>query len=390
MGNLTVAAGTYTSANLTISGNPGDVLLTVSADPEAGFAGTAGATIPSNQINIQGTTGSAGSLTVPVSVNFVSPLVVTAGSSNALDLEFDLAHPAFIVGHVPVTTGTTVWAVNFNGPVRHHPIADITRLVLRHAYGNVTAVSSDNSSITINREHPTEPPVNPETAVSGSQSLQILADSTNGTIFYDLDAKTTTTIHSFSAEAPTIVGKQVRVAARYQSNGTLVAVRIWSSSTFNNVWVSPEGHVLHVNTSTDVITVQNELGVGVPLSVNSNTQFFFRTPWNAVADATPIATGTGFLTAHNFVRGFKVHASVVDPLATPLVAQSIDIETARFDGYISGTTTTGFTYTRNFHTASDDYVVPLNYISSSTPNGNDSSGNPITGFKYWNFTFPTS
>ena len=139
----------------------------------------------------------------------------------------------------------------------------------------------------------------------------------------------------------------------------------------------------------DVITVQNELGVGVPLSVNSNTQFFFRTPWNAVADATPIATGTGFLTAHNFVRGFKVHASVVDPLATPLVAQSIDIETARFDGYISGTTTTGFTYTRNFHTASDDYVVPLNYISSSTPNGNDSSGNPITGFKYWNFTFPT-
>jgi hypothetical protein len=389
LGNLTVAAGTYTSANLTISGNPGDVLLTVSADPEAGFAGTAGSTIPSNQINIQGTTGSAGSLTVPVSVNFVSPLVVTAGSSNALDLEFDLAHPAFIVGHVPVTTGTTVWAVNFNGPVRHHPIADITRLVLRHAYGNVTAVSSDNTSITINREHPTEPPVNPETAVSGSQSLQILADSTNGTIFYDLDAKTTTTIHSFSAEAPTIVGKQVRVAARYQSNGTLVAVRIWSSSTFNNVWVSPEGHVLHVNTSTDVITVQNELGVGVPLSVNSNTQFFFRTPWNAVADATPIATGTGFLTAHNFVRGFKVHASVVDPLATPLVAQSIDIETARFDGYISGTTTTGFTYTRNFHTASDDYVVPLNYISSSTPNGNDSSGNPITGFKYWNFTFPT-
>ena len=389
LGNLTVAAGTYTGANLTISGNPGDVLLTVSADPEAGFAGTPGSTIPSNQINIQGTTGSAGSLTVPVSVNFVSPLVVTAGSSNALDLEFDLAHPAFLVGHVPVTTGTTVWAVDFNGPVRHHPIADITRLVLRHTYGSVTAVSSDNSSIIINREHPTEPPVNPETAVAGSQSLQILADSTNGTIFYDLDAKTTTTIHSFSAEASTIVGKQVRVAARYQSNGTLVAVRIWSSSTFNNVWVSPEGHVLHVNTSTDVITVQNELGVGVPLSVNSNTQFFFRTPWNASADAAPIANGTGFLTSHNFVRGFKIHASVVDPLATPLVAQSIDIEIARFDGFISGTTTTGFTYTRNFHTASDNYVVPLNYISSSTPNGNDSNGNAITGFKYWNFTFPT-
>jgi hypothetical protein len=389
LGNLTVADGTYTSANITISGNPGDVLLTVSADPETGFAGTPGATIPSSQIDIQGATGSAGSLTVPVSVNFVSPLVVTAGSSNALDLEFDLAHPAFIVGHVPVTTGTTMWAVNFNGPVRHHPIADLTRLVLRHMYGVVSAVSMDDSAITITKEYPTEPPVTPETAVTGSQSIQILADSTNGTIFYDLDAKTTTTIHNFSTEASTIVGKNVRVAARYQSNGTLVAVRVWSSSSFNNVWVSPEGHVLHVNTGTDIITVQNESGVGVPLTVNSSTQFFFRTPWNAVADTTPIGTGTGFLTSHNFVRGFKVHASVVDPLATPLVAQSIDIENARFDGSISGTSTTGFTYTRNFKTTSDDYVVTLDYISGSTANGNDSSGNPITGFKYWNFTFPT-
>jgi len=390
LGNLTVADGTYTGATLTIGGNPGDVLLTASADPEAGFAGTAGATVPSNQINIQGATGSAGSLTVPVTVNFVSPLVVTANSNNALDLEFDLAHPAFIVGHVPVTSGgTTMWGVNFNGPVRHHPIADLTRLVLRHAYGSVTAVSSDNTSITITREFPTEPPVNPETAVASTQSLQILADATNGTIFYDVDAKTNTVIHNFSAQATSLVGKNVRIAARYQSNGTLVAVRIWASSTFNNVWVSPEGHVLHVNTTTDVITVQNEAGVGVRLTVDSNTQFFFRTPWNATADATPIATGTGFLTSHNFVRGFKVHASVVDPLATPLVAQTIDIEIARFDGTISGTTSSGFTYTRNFHTAGDNYAVTLDYISSSTTNGNDASGNPITGFKYWNFTFPT-
>ena len=126
IGSLNVPAGTYSSANLTISGNPGDVLLTVAADPEAGFAGTPGATIPSSQIVIQGTAGSAGSLTVPVSVNFVSPLVVAVGQTTSLDLEFDLAHPAFIVGHVPVGSGTTMWAVNFNGPVRHHPIADLT------------------------------------------------------------------------------------------------------------------------------------------------------------------------------------------------------------------------------------------------------------------------
>jgi hypothetical protein len=219
--------------------------------------------------------------------------------------------------------------------------------------------------------------------------LQVLADATNGTIFYDLDAKTTTTITSFSAEASTLVGKYVRVAARYQENGTLVAVRVWASSTFNNVWVSPEGHVLHVNTATDVMTVLNESGVGVPLTVNANTQFFFRTPQNAVADATPIATGTSFLTSNNLVRGFKVHASVVDPLATPLVAQTVDIETAAYSGTLSAANSTGFTDTRQFHTASDDYTVSLEYIDSTTSNGKDSSGNAITGFKYWNFAYPT-
>ena len=35
-------------------------------------------------------------------------------------------------------------------------------------------------------------------------------------------------------------------------NGTLVATRIWASSQFNNVWLSPEGHVLHVDTSSNV------------------------------------------------------------------------------------------------------------------------------------------
>ena len=333
IGNATVAAGTYSSATLTISANPGDVLLTASADPSAGFAGTAGATVPANQIQIVGATGSSGSLTVPVTVNFVSPLVVTANQSNGLDLEFDLAHPAFLVAHVPPTTGTTIWAVNFNGPVRHYRIGDLRRLILRHTYGTVSSVSSDNSSITMTKDFPTEPPVSPETAVATSQNLTILADATNGTLFYDVDAKTSATINDFSSVSSTIDGKFVRVAARYQSDGSLIAVRMWASTSFNNVWISPEGHVLHVNSTSDVLTVQNELGVGVPLTVNANTQFFYRTPADAQADATPIGTGTAFLS--NLVRGFKVHASVVDPLASPLVAQTVDIEIARFAGSIS-------------------------------------------------------
>lgn len=388
LGNASVPVGTYTGAVLTVGANPGDVSLTVAADPETGFAEAPGTTIPADRIQIQHAQGSSPNLNVPVTVSFVSPLVVSASQSNALDLEFDLGHPAFLVGHVPPGAGTTLWAVNFNGPLRHHPLRDLSRLVLRHLYGDVTAIASDNSSITVTKEFPTEPAVNPETAVSTTQSLQILADAANGTIFYDLDAKTRTVIKDFSAET-SLTGKSVRIAARYQEDGTLVATRIWASSQFNSVWVSPEGHVLHVDTGTNIVTVASESGRGVDLTVDANTQFFFREPQNPAADSTPIATGTAFLANHDLVRGFKVHASVVDPLATPLVAQSIDIETAVYDGKISAPDTTGFTLTRLFRTAKDDYAYTLDYISSASANGTDDSGNAITGYKWWNFAFPT-
>ena len=389
LANAAVPVGTYTGATLTLSANPGDVSLAVSADPKAGFAAAAGASIAAEQIQIQGAQGASGSLTVPVTVTFDSPLVVSAGQSNALDLEFDLAHPAFIIAHQPPGAGMTIWSVDFRWPIRRHPIDDITHLVLRHMYGNVTAVASNNASITITKELPLVPVANPETPVATALSLQILADAVNGTIFYDVDAKTSTTIKDFSTLSATLDGKYVRVAARYQEDGSLVAVRIWASSQFDEIWASPEGHVLHVDTTSDVITVSNESGEAVPLTVDAYTKFFFRRPADAVADAAPIATGTGFLTDNDLVRGFKVHATVVDPLATPLVAQTVDIETAEYSGRISAANTTGFTYKHAYRTAADDYVLNLDYIAGASANGDDANGNPITGFKFWDFAYPT-
>src|SRR6266478_5294673 len=256
-------------------------------------------------------------------------------------------------------------------------------------YGTVSSVATDNTSMTMIKDYPVYPATNPETAVQSSQSLTILADSTSGTLFYDLDAKTVATIRDFSSLAGSLGGKFVRVAARYQDNGTLVAVRIWTSSTFNTVWTGPEGHVLHVNSTTDVMVVENENGIGIPITVDGNTQFFFRQPQDGLADATPIATGTGFLAAKNLVRGFKVQVGVVDPLAVPRVAQTVDIEIAKYDGFLSAPNGSGFVYTRDYRTPADDFTITLGYISSSTPNGVDSNGNQIDGFKWWNFTFPT-
>ncbi len=383
-----VPAGTYTGATVTLSANPGDVTLIASADPETGFPVAPGTAVDPAQIRIQGTQGTSGSLTVPVAVTFEKPISVATGQTTPVDVEFDLAHPAFIIGHT--TASGTLWAVNFNkGPARHHRIDDVRALVLRHLYGTVSSVASSNASITIARDVPAIPVQSPETAVATGTSTTILADATNGTLYYDVDAKTSATIHDFSLEAPTLAGKYVRIAARYQQDGTLVATRIWASSSFQDIWLSPEGHVLHVDPATDTLVVANETGQPVALTVDANTKFYFRTPASALSDTTPIGTGPGFLASPNLVRGFKVHASVVDPLATPLVAQTVDIESAVFDGRISAATTSDFTHTRHFRTASDNYAVALPYLSSTTANGKDGTGAAITGFKFWDFGRPT-
>jgi hypothetical protein len=49
LGNASVPVGTYTGAVLTVSANPGDILLTTSADPEAGFAAAASTSISSRR-----------------------------------------------------------------------------------------------------------------------------------------------------------------------------------------------------------------------------------------------------------------------------------------------------------------------------------------------------
>jgi Domain of unknown function (DUF4382) len=393
LGNVSIPEGTYTAATITISANPGDITLTTAAEPEAGFAAGPGVTIPASQIQIQNVQGTAPNLTTSVTVTFASPLVATtATQNNALDLEFDLGHPAFLVDHVPANGGPTIWAVNFEGPVRRHRIDDITRFILRHTYGNVTSIGSDGGSIVIAKDVPAIPIQSPETSVATGQSLTINVDAKNGTLFYDVDAKTVTTITSFSSET-TLPGEYVRIAARYQEDGTLVATRVWASKNFSSVWLSPEGHVLHVDAGSNTLVVENESGQPVALTIAAGTEFYFRAPASALSDTTPIGTGPAFLAGQamtpNLARGFKVHASVVDPLATQLVAQTVDIETAKFDGTISGTNGMSFTYTRNFIHASDDYTALLDYISPTTGNGTDSNGNVIDGFKYWNFAYPT-
>jgi hypothetical protein len=230
----------------------------------------------------------------------------------------------------------------------------------------------------------------PETATLDSNAtLPILADAANGTLFYDLDISSTpSTIMNFSTVASTLPQMYVRVAARYQSNGTLVATRIYASKTFDKIWQNPEGHVLHVNTTTNVLHVTTEDGKATAIAIGPNTNFYFGT------SNTAIGTGTSFFDGKtpgglpNLARGFKVNVTI-DPLstATPPVALSVEIDVARYDGVISNPTTADFDYTRTFATAKDNYSGLLGYATGATT---DQQGNAdANGFYWWNFGFPT-
>jgi hypothetical protein len=386
IGSVSVPVNTYSGAVITVAGNPGDVALTVSSNPESGFPAAGGTIIPASQIQIQGAQGAAGSRTVPITLTFDSPLTVSSSGPNVLDVEFDLAHPAFIVAHnPPAAAGATLWAVNFNGPVRRHHVGDLRWLVLRHSYGTVQAVNG--GAFTMLRDFPVVPASNPEGELTSSTQLTINVDSTNGTILYDADNKDARSVVN-STFPSTLNGKFVRVAARYQEDGSLTAVRVWYSSTFANVWLSPEGHVLSVDDTTGVMTVESEDGVPVPITIGPNTLFYFRAPQNPAADAASIGQGPGFLASGDIVRGFKVHVSPMDVLANPLVADTVDIEMANYSGTISNANTMGFTYTRDYLRSSDDYTVNLDYIPG-TANNMEPNGTAIQGFDWWYFTFPT-
>lgn len=380
---VSLIPGVYTGAVITVAANPGDVTLTSSDDPDSGFAAPPSTSIPSQNINVQDSQGNTGAMTVTVPVTLPAPYVVsaTAQVQAPLELDFSMSDPAFVQSQTPTTDDPTLWAVDFQGPVSGEAISDITSLVLRQMYGTLAGVADDGKSITITRDYPTEPVVAPETAVSTPQQLTILADSGNGTEFYDIDAGTSMTVSSFAAVAGLARGRFLRISARYQADGSLVATRIWASDSFSSVWSGPEGHVTQVDTNDGTLAVEDESGNPVEVQTDANTEFDYH--------GTPIATGSAFLAAGHIVRGFKVHVSPRNPNSGQVLAQSIDIESALFWGAISNTTLTGFTYTSRFSRSADNYALALAYISPSTPNGMAASGTPITGYAYSNFAYPT-
>ncbi len=282
-----IPVGTYDALRVTI--DPASVNL-VKAD---------GTAVPSSQVHVQGKS---------VLVGLSTDLVVTDGDSNAVQIDFDLSHPLFLV---QLPNGD--WAMNLQ--VRHRPNANgmmgMRELMFRHRRGAIASVGA--SSFVLHTD-------------SGND-LTVNVDA--GAWFFDVDTKT---VGSFAGLA---AGKNALVSLRMQPDGSLWAVRVWYGANVLPGW-TPEGHVVGVDRVNNRLLVSTNATVPRAIAIDSDTAFTFHT-------SQTLGTGTGVLA--NVWTGFKVQVAVKDPLQVPMHASSVNIQRAVDGGVIKTADASQFTYT---------------------------------------------
>ena len=281
-----IPVGTYDALRITI--DPASVSL-VKAD---------GTPVPSSQVRVAG---------AMVQVGLSADLVVTATGSNAVQIDFDLAHPLFLV---QLPSGG--WVMNLQ--VKHRPNANgmmgMAQMAFRHRRGTIASVGT--SSFVLHTD-------------SGND-LTVNVDA--GAWFFDADAKV---VGSFAGLA---TGKNALVSLRMQSDGRLWAVRVWYGANALPGW-TPEGHVYGVDQATNLMRVSTTNGAPRTIAIDSDTAFTYRT-------SQPLGTGQAVLA--NLWTGFKVQVEVKDPLAVPMHAKSVNIQRAVDGGVITAATVSSFAY----------------------------------------------
>ncbi|WLT31102.1 DUF4382 domain-containing protein [Geothrix sp. PMB-07] len=276
-------AGTYDAVRITI--DPASVNL-VKSD---------GTTVPPSQVHVQGAT---------VQVALSSDLVVTASGSNAVQIDFDLGHPLFLV---QMPNGD--WSLNLQA--RHRPIVgSLAQLAFRHRKGTIASVSATGFVL----------------HTDAGNDLTVNVDT--GAWFYDVDAKAVGSLAGLTA------GKNALVKLRMQPDGSLWAVRVWYSASALQGW-TPEGHVLSVDRAANRMLVTTNGSVPRVIAIDSDTAFTFHESQ---------ALGTGQSVLGDVWAGFKVQVEVKDPLQVPMHASSVNIQRAVDGGVIKTATATSFTY----------------------------------------------
>ena len=281
-----IPVGTYDALRITI--DPASVNL-VKAD---------GTVIPSSQVHVKG----AG-----VVVKLSADLVVTENGNNAVQLDFDLGHPLFLV---QLPTGDWVMNLQVKHRTNENGMMGMARMAFRHRKGTIASVGA--SSFVLHTD-------------SGND-LTVNVDA--GAWFWDADAHV---LGSFSGLA---AGKNALVSLRMQSDGSLYLVRVWYSVNALPAW-TPEGHVFGVDQATARMFVSTSNGGPRAISIDADTSFTFH---------SDTAVGTGTAALAKVWRGFKVQVEVKDPLQAQLHAKSVNIQRAVDGGTLGSADATQFSY----------------------------------------------
>ena len=355
-----VPAGTYDRLIVEVDGSASNITLVPAADPATGIVPAA---IPTAQLVVKGNATDMAHPTWMVlpTITLASPITVSASQTAAVAVDFDLAHPAFIVEH-DTQGGTPLYVVAFGAKnaFRHKAAATLDAYYLRRHLGTVTAVGANGASFTLLTEH--------------GQTLTIQADKTAGSLFYNLNGTTPGTPATLEAVPATlVVNDAVACTARFQTGGSLAAVRVWYTTGAPSTlpaW-TPEGHILKVDTAQNRIWVLDSTGDAQPITIAPTTKWFFH------GGTMDLANGSGTTFLKQVERFFKVHV-LVDPLgAAPATALSVDIQRAVFEGHIvqaPAPSTTSFAYTKVF----SDLATATHTLGFDP------------AFSFWDFTFPAT
>ena len=352
LGSAGISAGTYDRLQLIINTDP--TTMTITDDNGNTYA-------PAN-IKVVDPSGKG-----EIKVDISPPLTVSAGGTNVLQVDFDLTHPMSIF----VLNGDVILDLQ----IRHKAApANLRKLQFARALGNVTSVASDDSSFGL-------------TTLDGT-ALTFGVDA--NTIYFDVDTNTTGSFTGLAALLCTSGSctDGALVAYNMNSDGSLYARRVWYGTIANLPQFTPEGLVRRVGDNWIRVLEKNTgttskcswQWIPVTVTVNDATTWTFQ-------DTISMGTGTSVL--QYIRRGFRVSVTYVDATAIPLVASSINVESAHDEGAIKAVSATGITF------GGADYCASWVSTLSGTAAQNYGHVWPystITGyaFSWWFFGLPSS
>jgi hypothetical protein len=301
LNQATIAAGTYDQVQIAINTDPTTMTL----------VDDGGNTIDPANIAVVDPSGK-GAITIDLS----PALAVTAGQTNLLQLDFDLAHPLSIV----VESGKVILNLQLRHKAVPQRLADIQ---FARTIGKVKATTATTLTVTTD------------------QGNDVSFGFDGSTIIVDVDNPGTT-----PSISNVVVGDYALVASNMNADGSLYARRIWFSTDETKLpSFSPEGIVRRVGPNWISIFNKNLVAKGAGamapvwkpnlIYVDANTTWTFR---------TTVAMGTGTDVLKYIRRGFRVSVEFVDPNAMPRVAKSINVQSAHDEGAIRSVTATGFSF----------------------------------------------